>query len=169
MRVGLQIAGTITPRSGGEYTFVADLLTALSRRQHTTPHEFVLCYRDGAKALISQFQDFETVNIDSECPPGDDWEDRVTGLLHNNGIQFNVLMQHWAAATYDVPYATHLWDVQHRNNPWFPEVSHGGAWEKREELISRILQRATFVITGSETSREEITRYYRLQEDRRYF
>jgi glycosyltransferase involved in cell wall biosynthesis len=165
MRVGIHIAGSATPMAGGEYTFVTNLLAALARAQKNSSHELVLCCSGAATDLNRKFPSFETIDV-NQIPQGERWEASMAGLLHWHGIQFNLLMQHWAMTTLDIPYATHLWDIQHRNNPWFPEVSHGGAWEKREELLSRVLRRAAIIIVGSDTSREEVSRYYQVLKER---
>jgi len=165
VRVGIQIAGSANRLAGGEYTFVTNLLGALTRAQKDTSHEFLLCCHERATELLSKFTNFEAIDV-NQIPSGKGWEASMAGLLHWHGIQFNLLMQHWAPTTLDVPYATHLWDIQHRINPWFPEVSYGGAWEKREELLSHVLRRAAVVIVGSEASRDEVSHYYQVVRER---
>jgi glycosyltransferase involved in cell wall biosynthesis len=50
-------------------------------------------------------------------------------------------------------------DVQHRIQPWFPEVSHGRQWKMREDYFQDYLRRAAYVITGTEEGRREIERF----------
>jgi hypothetical protein len=59
----------------------------------------------------------------------------------------------------DIPYLATLWDLQHRLQPFFPEVNEGGAWDHREKGLSRYLQRAAMVIAGSQSG-SEIERFY---------
>lgn len=66
----------------------------------------------------------------------------------------------------DVPYITIVWDLQHRLQPWFPELSSGGEWEAREESYAWFLQRATKVIVGTSAGREELERFYRIPQER---
>ena len=40
--------------------------------------------------------------------------------------------------TIDIPYVVTVWDLQHRLQPWFPEVAGQGLWNMREENYSRI-------------------------------
>src|SRR5260370_28179692 len=42
----------------------------------------------------------------------------------------------------------------------FPEVSSGGEWEKRETFYSQVLERAAFVIVGTEAGKNEVQRFY---------
>ena len=66
----------------------------------------------------------------------------------------------------DVPYFATLWDLQHRLQPFFPEVGNGGIWEYREAGLSRYLRRATMIITGSKTAQAEIERFYQVPPER---
>jgi glycosyltransferase involved in cell wall biosynthesis len=60
----------------------------------------------------------------------------------------------------DLPYIGTVWDLQHRLQPWFPEVSANGQWDIRESLLPRFLQRAAYVIVGTEAGREEVRLFY---------
>lgn len=66
----------------------------------------------------------------------------------------------------DIPYITIVWDLQHRLQPWFPEVSEKGIWDNRERFYSRSLQKATYIITGSEVGQKEIERFYQIPPER---
>jgi glycosyltransferase involved in cell wall biosynthesis len=66
----------------------------------------------------------------------------------------------------EIPYLATVWDLQHRLQPWFPEVSQNGVWDLREEFYSKFLRRASIVIVGTEAGREEIERFYQVTPDR---
>tara|TARA_B100001248_G_scaffold262589_1_gene259759 strand:- start:60775 stop:61956 length:1182 start_codon:yes stop_codon:yes gene_type:complete len=66
----------------------------------------------------------------------------------------------------EVPYVYTLWDLNHRVNPYFPEVSAQGEWESRDSFYSNILPKATLVITGAQTGKEEIMQFYGVLEDK---
>ncbi len=66
----------------------------------------------------------------------------------------------------DAPFITVVWDLQHRLQPLFPEVSSRGEWESRERHISRRLRRAAAVIAGNEAGRREICAFYQVPEGR---
>ena len=71
---------------------------------------------------------------------------------------FNIL-------TVDFPYIAIVWDLQHRTQPYFPEVSSNGQWDLRENLFRTSLQRATAVITGTETEKNNIKQYYQIPSE----
>ena len=54
-----------------------------------------------------------------------------------------------AGEVLDIPFATTLWDLEFRAQPFFPEVSRYGEWKRRQGLNQSVLQRASFVIVGT--------------------
>ena len=66
----------------------------------------------------------------------------------------------------DIPYITIVWDLQHRLQPWFPEVSEKGQWYGREISHLWSLQRASFIIAGTKAGQEEISRIYGVPKER---
>jgi glycosyltransferase involved in cell wall biosynthesis len=63
------------------------------------------------------------------------------------------------------PFMVTLWDLQHRLQPFFPEVSRGSEWDDRENHYKRILPRATKVITGTNAGKNEAINFYCLNPD----
>lgn len=70
------------------------------------------------------------------------------------------------AISTDLPYIATIWDIQHRLQPWFPEVSSEGEWESREKYFSKHIRRATYIITGNQAGKEELSFFYQIPEDR---
>jgi glycosyltransferase involved in cell wall biosynthesis len=66
----------------------------------------------------------------------------------------------------DTPYIATVWDLQHRLQPWFPEVSANGIWAARETQYRYFLARASFVITGTEVGRDEVQLFYEVPKFR---
>jgi glycosyltransferase involved in cell wall biosynthesis len=64
------------------------------------------------------------------------------------------------------PYIVTVWDLQHRLQSYFPEVSAFGEWENRENNYSKILNRAAIIITGTEIGKAEIERFYQIPAER---
>jgi glycosyltransferase involved in cell wall biosynthesis len=61
----------------------------------------------------------------------------------------------------NIPFAVTVWDLAHRINPCFPEVSYTGwSFESRERFFREVLPKATFVITGTERGKYEIAHAY---------
>ncbi len=59
-----------------------------------------------------------------------------------------------------------IWDLQHRLQPYFPEVSEKGEWNKREAFFRPHLQRASAIIAGTKTGKSEIERFYQINPER---
>lgn len=64
------------------------------------------------------------------------------------------------------PFAFTVWDLQHRRQPYFPEVSViGWTWDKREQLYQSRLLKATCVVVGTEVGKQEVLNYYNIEPD----
>lgn len=59
-----------------------------------------------------------------------------------------------------VPYILNIFDLQHRLQPWFPEVSANGQWEARETEYAHSIRRAAFVTVGSQVAKEQLCHFY---------
>jgi len=69
-------------------------------------------------------------------------------------------------ADVDIPYIFTVWDLQHRLQPWFLEVSANGEWRRREKMYATAIPRASAVIIGTESGRAEIVQFYRVPPER---
>jgi glycosyltransferase involved in cell wall biosynthesis len=68
--------------------------------------------------------------------------------------------------TQEIPYALTVWDIQHRLQPWFPEVSSNGMWVLRELSTTSFIQRATIIVTGNMVGVQQISSAYSIPMDR---
>ncbi len=59
-----------------------------------------------------------------------------------------------------VPYIINIFDLQHRVQPFFPEVSNKGQFEHREESYTHATQRAAMVTVGSEEAKAQVCHFY---------
>ena len=66
----------------------------------------------------------------------------------------------------DIPFVVTIWDLEHRRHPYFPELGARGEWDAREHTFRNAVQRATFVITGTQVGRDEIVRFYNVDPER---
>src|SRR5262249_61905930 len=57
---------------------------------------------------------------------------------------------HLAPIDVGLPYMLNIFDLQHRLQPWFPEVSARGQWHERENTWSPAIRRASIITVGSE-------------------
>jgi glycosyltransferase involved in cell wall biosynthesis len=68
--------------------------------------------------------------------------------------------------TMELPYICTVWDLGHRTQPYFPELSIRGDWGNREKLCATTIQRASFIVTGTQSGKAEVERYYQVPEER---
>ncbi len=179
MKVGVFL-GDYRPTEGGAFTFQDEVVGALARLAGESRHEFTLITRD-TQALQSAAGGLDLLAY--QKPPL--WE----ALSLRVGRSFSGLrgrrwlrtrFEHTARAAgiqylwfttprsleIDLPYLTIVYDLQHRLQPWFPEVNEFGAWYSRESPYSRFLPRAAAIIAGTQAGRDEIAHFYGVPERR---
>jgi glycosyltransferase involved in cell wall biosynthesis len=178
MRIGVFLGG-YTPDSGGGYTFQSDLFNAFLRQAKDARHDFaVLCdtlaIAQDARSLTRP-RNVEIVPVGKmglmeravgamkrELPIARRFlrgPERIERAASRAGVDL-VWFIGGAYDPIDIPYVAMVWDLQHRSHPWFPEVSVGGTWDARERLTRPFLQRATYVIVGTDVGTEEAKLFY---------
>ena len=179
MRVGVYF-DVFSPQAGGGYTFEREILDALMKLAGESRHEFTLFFQKRSIpvslppgltknlriSFLEQQSRFGALirklarKIESRKPT--QW----TETPFQKAIRFNKIDIVWFTtpvySPIDIPYVATVWDIQHRLQPWFPEVSRGGIWEWRESLYSRYLRRATIIIAGTETGKQEMSFFYQI-------
>ena len=186
MRVGIY-PGPTKPTDGGSFTIVSEICRALSKRVGQGRHEFVLLATEDSFDLQSACHGMRVLTLEGEvCPTstlgrirrkatslaqlaaGVDWKPNYAAdkFLGAHDIDIVWYPSVWNCLTLDVPYFTTVWDIQHRLQPFFPEVSQGREWNIRERQFSSVLRRAALIVTGTEAGRNEIERFYGVSPDR---
>jgi glycosyltransferase involved in cell wall biosynthesis len=182
MHVGI-ILGDIDPQLGGGVTFTHDVVAAFLALAGQSSHRFTLlaprAYVEATRG--SKFS--ENVTIVSAAPAR--FLDRPLSLLAHyapvsgffwrgksrlerqaSALGIEVI---WLAGgvfeTFEIPYVTTLWDVQHLTHPWFPEISKNWIWDHRELLLRRHLRHATAIVVGTRVGRDEVVKYYGVPEE----
>jgi glycosyltransferase involved in cell wall biosynthesis len=182
MKIGLVVLD-IPATEGGGYTFQSDLLQALA--EIPTKHEFILLgWGQALEVPGPGRRPYPYASIDAQPL------DRIRSRLSNGLRRVQQLLpptwSAWAAANpapaieitvrahgihllwflhpcileTETPYFFPVWDLQHRRQPWFPEVSREGQWEIREARYGRMIRRASTIISSGDVGRDEILRYY---------
>jgi glycosyltransferase involved in cell wall biosynthesis len=95
----------------------------------------------------------------------DAMEDPFQNAARREGIEF-VLFLTPAQRPVEIPYIANVWDIQHRLQPWFPELSYKGEWLSRETLFSAYLRQASYVITPNQAGMREISFFYQIPPER---
>lgn len=167
LRVGI-LPLLSAPSAGGGYTFEQETLDQLIRLAPESRHRFVVLgtpraqRRSGVPANVAY----------APAPPA-----AVQLLLRRGGRAW---LNHMVAragvdvvwgfsGTHlvpDAPFVTIVWDLQHRLQPWFPEVSGGREWARREREFSGRVRRASAVIVGTEAGRRELASFYQVPGER---
>jgi glycosyltransferase involved in cell wall biosynthesis len=138
LRVGV-VTGNHEPEVGGAWTFSATLTKALKTAQST--HAFLILDR---------------VAIGMSHRKNDGLE----AIARSERIDLMWLMEP-SSEPLSTPYIATVWDLEHRKQPYFPEVSTTGwTWSARENVYNALLPRASMIITGTQAGKEEVIRYY---------
>ena len=83
----------------------------------------------------------------------------VESDIRGRGIQM-LWFNHLEPIAVDIPYILNIFDLQHRLQPWFPEVSAKGLWDHREATWANAARRASIVTVGSEEAKEQLSFFY---------
>ena len=166
MKVG--ILSPIAPEHiGGGHTFEQEIFERILELATASKHEFVVFegFR-GAKSETRRpsfrYASLHRPRFDFLVPRKRrfPWEFKwIDNALNRERIDF-FLNTTFEAVTLTIPFSAIVWDLQHRLQPFFPEVSANGEWKKREVFYSQVLKHATFVIVGTETGKNEVQRFY---------
>ena len=169
----------IRAETGGGYTFQEDVLAGLFQTVGSSHHSFVI-YGRVANEFRAPNLEFRRVKWKSTktgdwlraCFPCVDllcnslgWCSKIERDLRRN----NVSCVWFLAPTYqttETPYVCTIWDLQHRKQPWFPEVSEKGRWYFREAGYARVLARATAILTPNHVGKDEVVFLYGVPPER---
>ena len=180
MKVGVFLED-FSPEVGGGFTIQDDIFRALVEFLDDTHHSFVIfCRRAEGVGKLSTHPRLNAVEF-----PGSlgkrvfaraerglnsllekrQRQSRLEQLCKEAGVEFMWFVGA-EAVQLDLPYMAIVWDLQHRLQPWFPEVSTNGTWQQRESFYGEYLRRATMIIAGTEVGRLEIERFYQVTSNR---
>ena len=177
MKIGVFL-GSIDQSEGGGFIFQNDLLHQLATANESS-HEFVL-FHYGLR------NPFSTLNYKSNVSIVQMKTFSLVRRLKKK-IKEKYLKQYQANEfdyycrkhcidfvwfpTYNFeqtssPFAYTIWDLQHRLQPFFPELNDKYNIEKRDNSLREILLKATYVLTGTAQGKKEICHFYGVDEDR---
>lgn len=192
MKVGIYCPDN-NPTTGGGYTYQIELISALSEIAEESKHVFVVFtpypndlrqfvksqkiqmvktpeYPFIPSGLFFRLQYFAGIFIKTlinSIPQIDKYRyaSQFEIIAKSHNIDF-IWFPTPASIPVNIPYLATFWDLQHRLQPFFPEVEMGGIWEIREDFYSRYFQRASVIIVGTETGRKEVERFYQVPSER---
>ncbi|HNR86833.1 MAG TPA: glycosyltransferase family 1 protein [Spirochaetota bacterium] len=171
MNIGLYM-GRLDPQQGGGFTFQQQLLDA-AIRGHGEHALFVFHYGPARHDTAPGITFVRLADPISRIPLMRRILDRLGRRRHPSildraaaGLGIDLM---WffdlGFEPVEIPYAYTVWDLEHRKQPYFPEVSHTG-WtrDQRESLFRETLPGASMILTGTECGRQEIVKFYGVDE-----
>jgi glycosyltransferase involved in cell wall biosynthesis len=190
MKVALFLKRGLESESGGTYSFEKDLLISLTQFKNNTQHIFfVFGWQQEPPAEIMSSQSIRYIYLFSPAhisrkiyhkiskielvkklkflgnkifnPRLE--EENIIKILQKNEID---IIWNWGlnCPVYKMPYITTVWDLQHRLQPYFPEISL--KWNEEESFYRETLSRASYVITGTKVGKAEIETFYQVPSER---
>lgn len=182
MKVGI-LLDEYSPTDGGAFTMQGDVLRALLDLATESRHNFVVIDQPNShlKADLKSQRRVEFLPVQqpslleksrafiSRNWPAlqmrTRWASTLNRKIRQAGIEF-VWFLSQRPQDIDLPYMAIVLDLQHRVQPWFPEVSEFGHWDVRERAFARHLGRAAAVITGTQVGQNEISTFYQVPRER---
>lgn len=185
MKIGVYFPG-LPPEVGGGYTFEKEMLESLVKIAPESQHQFTLFFgvqgNQHPRANVEFGNKIETVYVRLPRVRILRGLNRILMELRRirGGSQVTWVLQKeiekrgidliWfptpESLYVDAPYIATVWDIQHRLQPWFPEVSALGAWDVREAFLGKILRQAAFIVVANETGKQEIAHFYQIPAER---
>jgi glycosyltransferase involved in cell wall biosynthesis len=167
MRIGIAFTPD-DPQIGGGTTYVQETLEAINSVLQETSHSFYLIsYGPERPSHLANIK-FPYLGLQQAGllprPPARDYEYYPDIVKANLDLIFYI--QPWMGDILDIPYISIVWDLQHRRQPFFPEMSLFHEFERREEMYRRSLQRATYIIAANDVGKEEIVSFYQVAPER---
>jgi glycosyltransferase involved in cell wall biosynthesis len=181
MKVGV-LTGYFSPKEGGGYTFEKEIYEALLAVAHESRHEFTVFIKGSdvsnsanvkvvnhsvpARLLSNGY--LKTVGMSGYSRYWDHgyWEkNKYDRVFKENRVEVMWCTNPCVSYT-EVPFLATVWDLEHRLQPYFPEIGGKGEWERRDRLFQKTLPRAVSVFTGTQKTKSDIERFYGVPEER---
>ncbi len=186
MRVGVYLGKYIKSdaAAGGAFNFQQSILNAL--KNYTGQHEFFVFSNDYAEECGNQLIKF--IKLQRFMPEPDEnifkklllkiprklkriGLEKKFGNALNKAVLDNKIELMWFATPafepVSIPYIYTVWDLQHRLQSYFPEVSvTGWTYQEREERYNCAIPRAAYVVIGNQEGKKEVVDFYSIPENR---
>lgn len=190
MRIGVFLEKT-PEDAGGGYTFENEIIESLlnygdpcnhtfiffswhqeweKRVRDISQTKFVLLHRSQIERVFTKTRLTASMVVEKLQNPLKVVEPKRGGMEYiNETLKANKIDITWSlnpsTVSMDIPYMTTVWDLQHRLQPYFPEVSVKGEWKGRDLLYSDLLRRAALIITGTNEGKSQIEYFYQVPKE----
>jgi glycosyltransferase involved in cell wall biosynthesis len=186
MRIGAYFGDT-NPEVGGGFTFQDEVLKALIRQVVNVPHHefYVIGTSSSLDIYLTKLQTHANLKFLLISDPNVfelavewlkkgfltfsrifKWPGPLERLARKNRLDLVWFVAGGCFEVIDTPYIATVWDLQHKLQPWFPEVSTNGIWAGRELQYRYFLSRASYIIVGTEAGRDEVEMFYQIPKFR---
>jgi glycosyltransferase involved in cell wall biosynthesis len=167
MKIGIAISKD-DPQIGGGLTYIQEILEAINGVIAETKHTFFLIGYEPQKPSHLDNIKLPWLTLHQAGllarPPARDYE--YYPEIAKENLDLICYLQPWMGEILDIPYISTIWDLQHRRQPFFPEVSLFAEFDRREEMYRRSLQRAAYIIAPNDVGKEEIIAFYQVAPER---
>jgi glycosyltransferase involved in cell wall biosynthesis len=170
MRVGIYL-GNFSPTEGGGYSFQYAILQELRKYCEVSPFTFIVFYEGNEKIDLNPL-----VTVALQWSFWQRLKNKLKSIIGTKQSRFQYYLSQYnidvvwftsfAFEPVDLPYVYTVWDLQHRLQPYFPEVTLNGQWESREKMYQRALGRASIVLTGTDAGKNELMQFYGVPDKR---
>ncbi len=174
MKIGIYL-NSMPPVAGGGHTFEKSILNAV--HGHKSRHEFFIFINGSdypkSPSPMPSIKYIALKGNDFPNSPNDLAKTDKHGSITLNAaaikseIDIILFVNPFSFQPVQLPYIYCVWDLQHRIQPYFPEVSVlGTTWDQRENLYKETIPKASYIITGNSVGKREIIEFYNIPEKR---
>lgn len=174
MRIGIYLGPLENNSVGGGKTFQDSIINGLM--DMTTQHEFYFYYRGNINLPNKTNSKHKFINLSKEYSTIIDKikfklkiekrSEIFTKITDKDKIDFVYYVMPSVEKT-DCPYLLTVWDLGHKVITYFPEVSISGwTFDEREAFYNKYLRKASYVMIGNNTGKNQIAKYYGFEESR---
>lgn len=176
MRIGVYFPD-INPKLGGEFSLLSTIQKEIKEFNDSENQYIFLYHGEYAEKLFRNTDGFIYLNLDYypfNIKFSQKIKNKMKRIFRIPYERINVFDEAAKDQSIDIfwfpspvkinlnyPFIYTVWDLGHREYPYFPEVSRSGrTWEKREAQYSEMLYKASYIITGNEEGKKEILENY---------
>lgn len=175
MRIGIHASNSRA--TGGSFQSMVTFLDAL--HSYASEHEIVAVYLNDQENLKERYKgaswswvDLKSaLGITQELPSNRELAPRIRPIVQALNLDI-LIFPTWTDGCWEwgVPYGFTVFDLQHRLQPEFSEVSYGkelgGSWKWREEFFKKGLSGASVIFVDSEEGKRNVLEFYDVQAKR---
>lgn len=175
MRIGIYIGKLQDSKVGGGSTYQLSLLNELMKID--SEHEFFILY-DNEKRLFEDKKNITFINMNvnkekSKFNFKNLFKKKLKQqrfLLNEQVLKYHIELVWFMLPSYhyvEAPFILTVWDLQHRLQAYFPEVSLSGwDFDAREQFYKNAIPKSAYVIIGNDEGAKQISQFYNFPEER---